>query len=217
MTPANRSFQMLPAPKVLDIVFAKDRDRFTHTAETYRHWILFGPLKGRFRFSIGDHREEICSPGEFLICPPGVPLQRVALEKISFHFIRFHWPARLQREWRGKHTLVDLPRMRSTLEHLEKVRMHSNDEQELDWASHLMMDLFQQSRQERRVEKEAPAGVPDRLMIETADQMKRTVSGVFNLEQAAAKLRLTPSSFSRRFKAAFGINPSLYRTQRRMQ
>lgn len=205
-------------PEVLSILFARERSAFTHPVETYGHWALLGLQSGRFSCAVGlEGEQDLCDPGEFVLCPPEVPLRRQALGKISFYFIQFRWPGAVASDWAGKHALHDLVRMESTLSHLEKVRPHPAAGDESVWADHLVLDLLRQRRHERNTAEKTVERAPDRLMFQVAERMRKELSGSFSLDEVAGGLRLTPSQISRRFKAAFGTNPALYRTRLRMQ
>lgn len=207
----------MPAlPQILALLFARDRESFTLPVESYDHWVLLGSQSGSFRYAFGQEKEGLCEPGEFLICPSGVPLRRRALGRISFCFIRFLWKAEPSL-WKGKHGLLDVARMESTLSYLEHLHDHPGAEGEEAWANHLLVDLLNQSLHERRMAAIAPGKVPDRLMIQVSEKLRRELADPSSLDELAGRLRLTPSQLSRRFTAAFGINPSAYRTRLRMQ
>jgi len=205
-----------PRPEVISIYFAHYRDGFKYPVEQYRHWIVLGLQEGRFRYSFDCRNGAICEPGEFLICPPGVNLHRKAFGRIGFYFIRFNWPVDLAAAWQGKYSPGDVNRMASTLGHLQKLNdIPTKDESA--WANHLLEDLILLSAFEKRRTEQAAPKVPDRLMIQTAEKLRQNLTEPFHLEDLAAKIRLTPSQFSRRFKAAFGANPASFRTQARMR
>ncbi len=203
----------LPPPRVLFLLFTREREGFSHPAECCGHWVALGLRAGRFRFSLGvDGPEEVCGPGEFVVCPPGVELRREALGRILFFYIGFRWEKKLAFAWRGKFAPLDRVRMESTLAHLEKVPPHPDGEGE--WTDHLMLDLFQQCRHERGMEHSAERGTGDRLMLRAAERIGKNPA--LPLEIVAAEMRMNPPQFSRRFRAAFGSGPAAWRTQIRM-
>jgi AraC-like DNA-binding protein len=214
--PSGAFAKPLPAPRILSLLFSQKRDAFTHAVETYRHWTILGLKSGRFRYSFGPASGKVCEAGEFLVCPPGVALHRAALEPLRFYFIAFAWSVKPGPPWQGKHGLVDLARLESTLGHLEKLQEQALAPEERAWAGHLVLDLLRQRLHERRGERKTERP-PDGRMIRLADRMRQELDRPFNLDEAAAQMRLTPSQLSRRFQAAFGSNPALYRTRLRMQ
>lgn len=203
-------------PRIINLLFARDRTGFTLPVETYGHWVLLGSQKGSFRYAFGQGKEALCEPGEFLLCPPRVPLRRKALEKIDFCFVRFEWKPESPASWQGRHGLLDMARMESTMAYLEQLNNRPAGGDESIWANHLLADLLHQ-RQHERTMTVPPGKIPDRLMIQVAEKLRREIRQPSSLEEQARAIRLTASQLSRRFKAAFGANPSVYRTRLRIQ
>jgi AraC-like DNA-binding protein len=203
-----------PPPQVRQVWFSEARDRFSLPVEQYREWVLLGLRSGSYRFALGKGKSQICRAGEWVLCPPGVELHRAALERVSFYFIRFQWKPASPDFWKGKKNPGDPVRLESTLEHLRR-RMglfgHANCP---PWIHHLVADLFYQCLEEARVPGQEK--IPDRLMLKAAAWVREHLEESRSLEELAAKLRLSPFQLSRRFRAAWGINPAAYRTRLRI-
>jgi len=204
------------SPQVKAVSFFDDRDGFTYPSETYKTWVVLGCVEGAFNFSIGDGPVNRCEAGQFLLCPPGVPLKRRSLGRISFYFIVFRWPRTPIREWTGRHELLDLGRMQSTLEQLRTFREVLLTGEASRWSNHLLADLLHQRAYEHSVCLERAVKAPDREMVLIAESLQKNLGSTDNLETLADEFNMSPSQLSRRFAAAFGMPPVAYRTNLRM-
>ncbi len=206
-----------PTPEVAVISFFAGRSGFTFPVETYTSWVVLGCTTGRFEFAIGESEPTFCEEGQFVICPPRMPLKRVSDGPISFYFIRFRWPSRMVTEWAGVHALHGLGRMESTLDLLKQLNDQPLADDASRWANHLLMDLFQQRAYELATKPASPELAPDRLMLRIAETLRQNLTSQDSLEMLATAHRLTPSQLTRRFTAAFGQSPVAYRTAARLQ
>jgi AraC family transcriptional regulator len=203
------------SPVLLSAGFFDGRPAFSLPVETYPHWVLLGSRQGSFEFAIDPGVAGLCEAGQFVLCPPGQPLRRKSLGPISFFFFQFTWEDANAPAWPGKHELIDLHRMESTLAHLRAFA--DTAAPPTPWVHHLLNDLFQQRHHEQHVKHATPARPIDRCMIQAADTLRKQLARPDSLERLAESLKLTPSQFTRRFTAALGQSPSDYRTDLRMK
>ncbi|CAN5531257.1 hypothetical protein BH10PLA1_BH10PLA1_17580 [soil metagenome] len=207
----------LPYPAVLSLSYLKNRDSFTHPVETYDNWFVLGCQTGAFESSVGQRPWQRCEPAQLVVCPPGEALRRRSFGRLSFYFFRFDWKSSLAAEWHGTRGFIDLHRMQSTLNHLERLDNRPIVGESAQWANHLLADIFNQLRHEQLTARPAAPKEQDPLMIRTAERIRSSMNRPDSLEHLAEALQLSPSQFTRRFSDAFGVTPSIYRTRLRMR
>jgi len=207
----------LPLPRVLSLLFVENRKQFTHPVETLPDWMLLGLQAGEFYFKLGNEEADVCRPGDFILCPPGVPLARVALKFLDFYFVRFEWEPPEPEAWGRKWTLREVGRLDSTLAHLKALRNKPDHWPGEPWIAHLVADLLYQVAGEASKATAKARAAPDRLMLRAAAKLREDLKTEFTLEDLARELVISPFLLSRRFRAAFGVSPSLYRTRLRVQ
>jgi len=210
------TFTPVPLPRILLLWFSENRGQFNHAVETSRDWVMLGLQAGEFRYALGEGETGMCHAGDFVLCPPGVPLARAVVKTIDFYTIRFRWKPPAPALWRGKWTLRDGARLDSTLACLRLCRDSPDPRTRSAWANHLLADILHQLAYE--IQKSASArATPDSLMLRAEMQLRRDLSYDAPLQDIAEMLRISPFQLSRRFRAAFGVSPSLYRTRLRIQ
>jgi AraC-like DNA-binding protein len=206
----------LPLPRVTLLAFARRRTAFTHAAETLREWTILGSAAGEFRYRIGKREPEICRAGDFVICPPRVALAREIIGTADFYTVRFHWTARDAAAWTGPWTLRDAARRDSTLEQIRTCHDVLGLRASLAWANHLALDLLGQVALEARLAP--PRGrAPDRAMLKAEERLRGDVASRVTLAELARGLGMDAFQLSRRFRAAYGVSPAVYRTRIRLQ
>lgn len=207
----------LPMPRPTFLWFSEPRERFLLPVARSREWVLLGLRSGRFRFALGEAPWEVCGPGELVICPPGVDLHRESLERMVFYCASFRWKPTDAALWRGLKSPGDLVRLDSTLAYLRALAGSLADAREAAWAGHLLADLLYLCRREERTRGEIPAEAPDRLMLEAAEWIRAHLAGPGKLEELARRLHLSAFALSRRFRAAWGVPPAIFRTRLRVE
>ncbi len=204
-----------PPPKIHLLLFAGERKHFTHPVETYQEWALLGAERGSFRFSLGEAEPEFCREGDFVLCPPGLPFHREAEEIMDFIFIRFQWNPLSPQLWSGRRILRNAERYASTASALKDIFNGQDGPISTAWANHLLEDFLRQLAFERQ--SGGPNRAPDRLMLKAAAELRNGLAENCNLQELAKKLGVSPSQFSRRFHAAHGVSPAIYRTMLRVK
>lgn len=198
--------------------FHRDLSAFTYRSETYNDWAWLALEAGRFRFRVGRGetapRGE-CGAGEWVTCPPGEPLQRLALEPVTFHFMRFTLrnltASQALELGRGLQTLGDSARLRANFAALREARYGLEDG---PWKAHLLRDLLLASYRERTVKPVSYS--PDIPMQRVRDWLETHFEQKISLETLAQAQRLSPSAFSRRFRAATGQSPQEFLLEKRL-
>jgi transcriptional regulator GlxA family with amidase domain len=106
--------------------------------------------------------------------------------------------------------------MGSTLDQLRLCHEVLGLRASLSWANHLLLDLLGQLAVEQQLtpRQDQP---PDRLMLATEERMRRTPAARETLAELARAQGLDPFQLSRRFRAAYGVSPALYRTRLRIR
>ena len=206
----------LPVPQILLLGFQENRTAFTHMVETLTDWALLGSVAGQFRYRLGNGRAGICNSGDFILCPPGVSLTRVIEKTLNFYTLRFRWKPSKPEAWCGPWTLRDGIRYQSTLTYLRACHDAVEPRALAGWAEHLLGDLLCQLAHEAQTRTASAPAAPDRLMLRAEEHMRSHMAAAIRLEDLARELRINPFQLSRRFRAAFGVSPSVYRTRLRI-
>jgi AraC family transcriptional regulator len=202
------------------------KDHFQSDAMYYGSWMMFALEEGKIRFEINGI-DDTATSGNLIICPPGTRFSRSAIEPLRFHQILFNWRQRTDGEDREFHppaselssyklSVLEHDRFASTLEHLRKLNASRIPEDEY-LIYHYVNDLWMTVRME--MSRKLPFKQPGRdLLMKKAKQfMDERMYGKVNLGELAASLHLSTSQLSRRFQAAYGINPTAYLTNSRLE
>lgn len=213
------SFRM---PTLSEYNYWKTKTQFLLDVDTYEDWVLFLVEQGSFRYQAGES-SGIASGGDWILCAPSEPFHREVLTPVDFHFITFALQTNEVEQTApplptGRYRPEDTPRLRDTLSQLrsgfhaahpgyaEALRQH--------WLNELWLHLFASVH-------EASTGLPrqtaDPLMRQAAERIRQQADSPFALKELAAELGLTPVQFTRRFRAAYGLNPLQFATDIRMR
>jgi AraC-like DNA-binding protein len=203
-------------------VCAGPQPGFLIPEETYNHYVLLGVEKGVFEYRVGQHFGR-ASFGDLVFTPPGTAFKRKSLlEEIMFHLFIFrftenansvigHFPV-------GKVSINDGGRIASTYGYLRKAWRDygSASIETVPVVGHMLMDLIHLSEMEqrhtmRRKKKSDP------LMQQAAGHFHRQLFDDFNMQDIAAKLSITPSELTRRFRLEYGATPIEYTTRLRLE
>ncbi|RKN85166.1 helix-turn-helix domain-containing protein [Paenibacillus ginsengarvi] len=212
------------APIVQMMTVWNDKAQFEKPEDQSPYWVVFVVGGGSFRFEI-DKREGIAEKGDLLLCPPNVPLKRVMIRPSSFLVLYFSWfadEAEIRSEDQlapgivGKTTIRDKLRYASTYAYLAMLARPSDPAGKAR-RSFLLRDLWEQLDWEHDTLRRdtRPVSV-DILMIKACAILKESAFETISLNQLAASLGLSTVQFSRRFRKMYGINPSEYVSELRL-
>lgn len=206
--------------------YYKNKQFFLKDSDCLPFWVLFAVESGCFRYHISG----ICgvaNPGEIVICPPHVSLNREFIHTLTLHSIALHYTAPNTEEER---------QMINVLHHLlgykftthERVRMTSNfhqlsaisekyDTKSMQWKNHLINDIWMLLSVELDWLLDKEMSVKDPLMHQAKDFMDSHLSDDILIKDVAFHVKLHPVHFSRRFQAIFNISPVRYLSSIRIE
>lgn len=212
------------APKTLFLNIWNNKAQFEKDEDQCAEWMLFIIASGSFRFQIGKH-EGVAEKGDLLLCPPTVFLRREMIRPASFIVQRYIWNAaaheirdgeQLMPSPVGKSSIRDKYRFASTYEYLAMLSRRT-DPLALDRRDFLLQDLWQQYEWEWETERrESRAAPDDPLMRKVEAILKESAFETISLSQISAAIGLSTVQFSRRFHKMFGMNPSEYVSELRL-
>ncbi|MDP4097826.1 AraC family transcriptional regulator [Paenibacillus sp. P96] len=205
----------------------QNKKEFAKNSDIYPVWTLFAVENGSFSYIIGEIEGD-GTEGDLVLCPPDIPFGRKVIQPLSFHFLHFNvepnpildscmyfYPLqtgamRISRDW--------LPRFHSTCALLREMPAPQGAVGEHQPAvfQHLLDDLLLTAS----LKPPAPAvqtAVHDPLMAQAWARLTEEACGKINLRGLARELKLTPVQLTRRFRAAYAVNPSEYVTSLRMR
>lgn len=213
MTPL-KSIQSI---RIFQHTYWESLDRFLLEQDTYPHWSIFCIESGRIKYSVLEE-EGVGQPGDFLLCPPGIPLRRKAESPLNFHFFQFEWEGAEEGYKAGKFTIQDRERIFSNYAYLKRYAFEQ-DEEALKIKEHLLLDIF------RLFEMEGEKGLVemntvyyhDPLIYQAVLYMREHAFEQLTLNDVAQELGLSSVQFTRRFARSIGMTPSDYFTAIRIR
>ena len=187
--------------------YFKNLGRFRCAYEIYPDYTAFCLRKGRFFFRIGDGKEELLSPGEIAVCPPGSAFHRSRPESAEFCMIRFAlspaspFPG-------GRIRITDRPRFDTDLAKLETCLFCTAPEAEPRFFHYCMDILFlaADSLQEQ-----------NSRMAAVRAYLEENYSRRIRIDELAAQNGYTTQHFINKFRACCGCTPKQYLSQVRLQ
>jgi len=159
-------------------------------------------------------------------------LQREIKDRLSFHFFRFNWQQscgqsvnRREAFAPGRFAVRDVGRLRSNFEYLRVHGYSDGSEPRAAWCSHLLEDILQLCYLERTQHltssnTEVPnshRSTRDELIQQAINLLHNEAHQEICLKNLTRKLSLSPTQFTRRFRAVTGYTPSRYLTNLRLQ
>lgn len=199
-----------------------EKPRFELPVDSYGpHWSAFAVEEGLFRYEIGDSRGT-AGPGSLVVCPPETDFYRQSAAPVSFHFLIFDWKcgegeAQGDQLPPGRLPIRNTERLISTMSLL---RQYTGDISPFrqEYGSHLLTDMLY-----LYVAEQSPAyglelfPTEDTLITEACAYMRQTYAEGWTLQQLSERYGLSAVQFSRRFKRAYGSNPSEFITRLRLE
>jgi len=207
------------------------RSAFRRPVEVYNDFFLLCAEEGVFRYAVGEGEGGEAGFGDLVFCAPGLPLRREMRTPFVTFFVAaftveagagglpagFAVPS-------GKVAARDTRRLASTFAGFQQLRPSQNPN---GWAAHLFADLLYLAAPAPPPRRDAAQNSPDALMNEAARRLRQgkdssettaDVNAVApTLYALAERLHLSPSQFTRRFEAAFGVAPSEYQAALRTE
>lgn len=187
-------------------------------------WIMIVIEGGSFRYKIGKN-QGIAQKGDLVLCPPGTVFKREMLQPLSFLILTFTWHTLSGEEVvdetglipnpAGKCMIRDKQRFASTVQYL-KILKRRKDPLSESRRNFLLQDIWQQYSWEWETELRHLAVVTDPLMEKAEGALKESAFKPFNLSQLSSELGLSTVQFSRRFRKRYGMNPSEYVSELRL-
>ncbi|WP_409341944.1 helix-turn-helix transcriptional regulator [Paenibacillus sp. MBLB4367] len=212
-------------PQLLNHKFWKNRERFYMEVDVYSNWIMLIVEEGSFEYEIGD-MIGIGQAGDLLLCPPSVPFRRKMVSNLTFHFINFRWrsvvgqsnvtePFLLSEIPAGIIALHNRARLKSNCDYLKQL-IDPRDPSDIFRINHLLADTWLLCCQEAEQSKRTRWS-PDPMMNAALKRINETFYDYdFCMKKLLDDLGLSPIQFSRKFKRAFGMAPSEYVMEQRL-
>lgn len=194
------------------------KEQFALDRDSYPCWTIFAVEEGRFAYSIRDLEGE-AGFGDMVICPPNTLFHRKTLGPLTFHFLHFCWePAAEQTEehlWRGRVSVTDVERLSSNYRYLKQLAPQ-RDQAALAHKQHLLNDLWRLAAMEREIHTDTGQESSHPDMLQARQYLLAHAYSTINMRSLAHSLRLTPVQLTRRFRAVYGVTPSNFVTELRL-
>lgn len=189
------------------------------------YWMVFVVESGSFHYGIGK-REGIAGKGDLVLSPPETPLRRQMIRPSTFTVLYYTWTfgseevmdeSRLNPNPTGRQSIRDKQRFASTYSYLTQLKRRNDALANLR-RNFLLCDLWQQLDWEWEHQKRLSRPTPDDPLIEQAgDYLKENAFETIGLGALANSLGLSTVQFSRRFQRRYGVNPSEYVSELRLE
>ena len=202
--------------EVIHYYYGESKPGFMRSEDTYTHWVMLTAQEGRFQYAMESERGE-AGPGQVLICPPGVTLQRKAIsENLSFHFAEWKWMTAIEGSSfiRGAIDIADEPRLLSNYSYLKQLspRMGGAQSQQM---GHYVYDIVLLCIQSSGLLRD-PRKQIDPVASQIAEYLRQHACEPIKLEDVAASFGIPPYQLTRRFKAAYAKTPIQYLVSARL-
>lgn len=190
--------------------------------DTSKFWTAFVVEAGSFTYGVGEHNGE-AGQGDIVLCPPDKPFYRSVIAPLTFHFLQFVWnvlsPVHIGKELSGKFTVDDQERLASNCHYLRTAGMTnfgSGAKEELRQRQirHYANDIWLLVEQEQGWLQDAQE--VDACMEEAMLWLLGKLHEPFRMRELSDWLGISPVQLTRRFRAAYGVAPSVYVTEQRL-
>lgn len=202
----------------------KQKARFEKDEDHCPMWVLFAVDSGSFRFELGRHKG-VAEKGDLLLCPPDVVLKREMLTPSTFMSVYFTWIGdegeirtedQLHPNPTGKTHIRDKYRFSSTYSYMQML-VNRRDPLAVARRMFLLRDFWEQFHWEWETHRRESRPVHDDPLMKQAEAtLKESVFETVSLSELSASLGLSTVQFSRRFRKMFGMNPSEYVSELRL-
>jgi AraC family transcriptional regulator len=210
-------------PDIKFYIHHENLENFVRPVTQTPHWTLMITRSGSFSYKHDSNKGHIS--GECLyLCPPGKNLYRRIITPLTFDYMRldFFYP-----DGRCANNNSEIPIGKTTI--LNTGRMHYNsfylqilstrgDDLSKYWMNHIAYDMWLTYCTEiLGMDMPFEMHSTDTVMNNSVQLIKKYASEGTNIKSIALMLGLSPVQYTRRFKAAFNINPSEYLAALRIQ
>jgi AraC family transcriptional regulator len=205
----------------------KNKISFLLPMDRYESWSFFIVENGNFNYMINGISDK-AGAGDIVVCPPNTDFHR-RIEKgtLTFHYILFDWREKVAEAEENvrfpflappgyKFRIHDTERFLSTVTYLRKNYLEvANISYKL--KEHFLNELLLIYYLENMEQVNATKLKADPIMTEVRAILDQQVFESFLLLDVAARFHLSKVQLTRRFHAAFGLNPMEYVTQLRIK
>lgn len=213
-------------PTITYYDYHERKNKFLYYVDRYPDWALFGIEEGVLYYEIGNHKGTAAF-GDLLICPPDTNFHRVVVEPVSIHFIRVIWKHELGMDVdpasvlpTGKITLHGTERLAANYAVQRRYPIISRFTQD-HRRNHYFRDIWYAfCAEEETVESDSSAlanSKTDGLMKQAEKRIRHWAFESFELGQISVELGISPAQLTKRFKACYGLTPTKYLTQLRLE
>jgi len=150
--------------------------------------------------------------GDFILCPPNIPMKRKVEKKLKFHFFQFEFIQCENNQLNaGKIHLQDKNRLTSNYKVLERLAFNETTLANSQ-KTYILNDFFHFFSIENNELELNDAKINDPLIIDAIEFITKNILNKINIKSLASSLGLSSVQFSRRFRGSIGVNPQEYVT-----
>jgi AraC-like DNA-binding protein len=199
------------------------KEKFDQFRAVTNRWALIAVMEGAFDYEIAGQRGTAVF-GDIVICPPGVPFQRVVIEPLTFHHIRFDLRGAEQPRNPdtdpfpvGKISIADTKRLSDNYARMSKLFIAKPAVQSREY-NHLLNDIWYLYCEEiEQATQASEAGVKDLLALRTRQFIRKNAFQSIRLKTLSDSLGISQAQLSQRFTAAYNLSPIQYATSLRLE
>jgi len=198
------------------------KKRFEYAEEIYDSWALFIPERGMFQYETEGLSKDTLSPGEILLCPPGVRFRKKVIAPVSLYIMHFTiFPTEDIHPIKGnllyqKIKIQDEKRLFSTLAYLKNYYFRQGIEEE--YLKHLLRDVWYLiCLRLNNLTEEEPLYAENPEMRSIYEYICLHLSEKIDIGEIAEAFGFSNVNFIRRFKKLFSTTPVTFITTLRLQ
>lgn len=215
-------------PRLINAIYWERKEKFLYYEDTYKDWTLFAVESGSFYYELGEDKG-IATFGDIFFCPPKTPFRRVIVNPLTFFLLRLRWynregeriePAENGEFHTGKINIQNTSRLAANYACMKKFETWDN-ERRLHRITHYVQDIWLmycgESGEDVWSHPRAMTQKPDPIMLRASSLIQKHAFQTIDLKQIAAALGLSPSQFTQKFKASYGMTPIQHLTAIRLE